>query len=143
MQQSAFAAQATHLQATAYVPSALGAHTSTAQSALVATAENVVGAATNSSAHLQGTVEQALVVTVSHIVATGAAHLQDAMAANQPAPCEAANPRLPPAPDAALPPSLPMEELSPLQEASNGAPPLLFRVFIGIYSFLAFQCFLK
>ena len=122
LRQLASAAKATHLQAAAHVPSALAAHTSMAQSALVATAEHMVGAATSSSAHLQGTVEQALVAMVSHIVAAGAAHLWDAVAANQPAPCEVANPRLPLAPDAAFTPSLPMEELSPLQEASNGAP---------------------
>ena len=119
----ASAAQATHLQVAAHVPSALVAHTSTAQSILVATVEHVVGVATSSLAHLQGIVEQALVATVSHIAAAGAAYLWDAVAANKLAPCEVANPRLPLAPDAALPPGLPMEELSPLQEASNSAPP--------------------
>ena len=63
--QSASTAQATHLQAAAHILSALGAHTSMAHSALVATAENMAGVATSASAHLQGTVEQALVVVAT------------------------------------------------------------------------------
>ena len=65
LQQSTSAAQATHLQAAAHIPSALAAHTSMAHSALVATAEHVVGVATSASAHLQGTAEQALVVAAT------------------------------------------------------------------------------
>ena len=50
--QSSSAAQATHLQAAAHIPSALAAHTSVAHSALVTTAEHVAGIATSSVAHL-------------------------------------------------------------------------------------------
>ena len=65
LQQSASAAQATHLQDAAHIPSTLVAHTSVARSALVATMEHVTSMATSSLAYLQGTVKQALVVTVN------------------------------------------------------------------------------
>ena len=65
LRQSVSAAQATHLQAAAHIPSALATHTSMARSALVATAEHMVGVATSTSAHLQGTAEQALVVAAT------------------------------------------------------------------------------
>ena len=65
LRQSASAAQATHLQAAAHIPSALAAHTSMARSTLVATGEHVAGVATSTSAHLQGMAEQALVVAAT------------------------------------------------------------------------------
>ena len=65
LQQSASAAQATHLQAAAHIPSALAIYTSMARSALIATAEHVVGVATSTSGHLQGIAEQALVVVAT------------------------------------------------------------------------------
>ena len=70
MWQSASAAQATHLQAIIYIPSAFAIHTSPARTALVATAEHVVGMATSSSTHLWGMAEQALVVVATLVAAT-------------------------------------------------------------------------
>ena len=86
LRQSASATWASHLQAANHIPSVLVAHTSAAQSALVATAEHVAGVASSSSAHLQGTAEQALVAAAHHVAADSAAQLRDAVVACQPDP---------------------------------------------------------
>ena len=90
----------------------------------MATAEHVAGVASSSSAHLQGTAEQALVAAAHHIAAAGAAQLQDAVVACQPDPRGAITARLLPTPAAAPSASQPMEEEPTPQASPQCGPPL-------------------
>ena len=89
----------------------------------MATAEHVAGVASSSSAHLQGTAEQALVAAAHHVAAAGAAQLRDAVVACQPDPRGAITARPLPTPAAAPSASQPMEEEPTPQAAPNVAPP--------------------
>ena len=91
----------------------------------MATAEHVAGVASSSSAHLQGTAEQALVAAAHHVVAASAAQLRDAVVACQPDPRGAITARPLPTPAAAPSASQPMEEEPTPQAAPNVAHPLL------------------